>query len=182
MKKIKSSLRAGIFLDLNNISKEIQKKCQNCIIDYKKLKEKMALDYTLKRAYAFVGVSNPIKPSNAKFIKYLDEIAGFIPMQSPLVKNRNGTPKQKETDMFMYEYVSSRIKDFDIFILGSGDKHFRILIKMLLRSGKIINIWSWKSSLSNSVRKLVGDDHVCYIDSIWKDIRKIKQNNSKYNC
>ena len=67
MKKTKSSLRAGIFLDLNNFSKEIQKKCQNCIIDYLKLKEKMALDYPLKRAYAFIGVSNPIKTSNAKF-------------------------------------------------------------------------------------------------------------------
>ncbi|KKL76246.1 hypothetical protein LCGC14_2046790 [marine sediment metagenome] len=176
MKKIKSSLRAGIFLDLNNISKEIQKKCQNCIIDYLKLKKRMALNYTLKGAYAFIGVSNPIKPKNAKFIKYLDEIAGFIPMQSPLASKRDGTLKQEETDMFMSEYIDSWAKDFDVIIIGSGDVHYLILVKMLLSMYKIVVVWSWKNGLSGSIRKTVGDDYIYYIDDIWEDIRKEKHN------
>ena len=182
MKKTKSSLRAGIFLDLNNFSKEIQKKCQNCIIDYLKLKEKMALNYTLKEACAFVAVSTPMKPKNSMFIKYLDNVAGFIPMQSPLATKRDGTPKQEETDMFMHEYISSRSEDFDVIILGSGDVHFLILIKILLSQYKIVIVWSWRKSLSNSVRKLVGDDYIHYIDDIWKDIKKLKQKDSLYNC
>ncbi|KKN08976.1 hypothetical protein LCGC14_1051240 [marine sediment metagenome] len=182
MEKNKSRLRAGIFLDLNNISKEIKKKSQNYVIDYRKLKEKMALNYTLKEACAFVAVSTPMKPKNSMFIKYLDNVAGFIPMQSPLATKRDGTPKQEETDMFMHEYISSRSEDFDVIILGSGDVHFLILIKMLLSQYKIVVVWSWKNSLSPSVRKTVGDDYIHYIDEIWKDIRKLKQKNSLYNC
>ena len=150
METIKSELRTGIFLDLANIGKEAQKKHKNCIIDYKKLREKMALNYTLKSAYAFVGVSNPIKLRNEMFIKYLEEVAGFIPMQSPLVKKHGGTLKQEETDMFMSEYIDSRAKDFDVIIIGSGDVHFKILIKMLVSMYKIVVVWSWKNALSVS--------------------------------
>ena len=182
MKKNKSRLRAAIFLDLNNISREVQKKCQNCVIDYSKLKEKMALNYNVKEAYAFVGVQDPVKPRNAKFIKYLDEGAGFFPMESRLAAKRDGTPRQEETDMFMHEFVNSLSEDYDVFILGTGDHHFLVLIKVLLSSYKIVIIWSWKNSLSQSVRNAVGDDYVYYIDEIWDDIKKPKQLNSSHTC
>jgi len=174
VEKIKSKLRTGIFLDLANIGKEAEKKHKNCIIDYKKLREKMALNYTLKSAYAFVGVSHPMKLGNIMFIKYLEEVAGFMPLQSPLAKKHGGGLKQEETDMFMSEYIDSMAADFDVIIIGSGDIHFIILIKMLLSMYKIVIVWSWKNSLAPSIRDIVGDDYVNYIDDIWEDIKKKK--------
>jgi len=119
MIKMKSSLQAAIFLDHSNIWSPVfkLKKYQKYIIDYIKLKERMALNYTLKGAYAFMGVSNPMKPEKDKFIKYLDGDTGFIPMLIPVAVKRNGELKQEQIDMFMHEYISSRTGDFDVIIL-----------------------------------------------------------------
>lgn len=174
MEKIKSKLRAGIFLDHSNIATPIieQKKY---IIDYKQLKERMALNYTITGAYAFMGVSNPIKQKKDNFIQYLRGDGKFIPMLIPVAVKPDGKLKQEQIDDFMREYINSRTDDFDVIVIGSGDVHFLFLIKMLLSLYKIVIIWSWKNSLSPSVRKTVGDDYIYYIDDIWKDIIKLKQ-------
>ena len=176
MIKIKSSLQAAIFLDHSNIVTPVikQKKYQEYVIDYKQLKEKMALNYSPEVAYAFMGVSNPLKPKKGNFIKYLDEDAKFIPMLIPVAVKPDGRLKQEQVDGFMREYINSRTEDFDVFIIGSGDVHFLILIMMLLSMYKIVIIWSWKDSLSSSLRKTVGSDYIYYIDDIWEDIKKRK--------
>ena len=173
----KSKLRAGIFLDHSNIYSPINKnkKLKKYAIDYLKLKEIMAQDYTLESAFAFLGVSDTIKPKKAKFIEYLGEIAGFIIMQRPLSTNSNGSYKQEQTDSYMHEYMDYMAEHYDVIILGTGDIDFLMIVRILLGMNKIVIIWSWKSSLHRLLREAVGEYNVYYIDNIWKDIRKLKQ-------
>ncbi len=165
-------------MDHSNIYSHIEDKpeLQNYRINYRKLKNILLQDYAPAGIYAFLGVTEPIKPKKERFINYL-ESAGFIPLKRDLIIKRNGKYTQGGFDIFMALEIENLIPTFDIAIIVSGDIHFTVIVELLQYSLKNVHIWSWKEAMSSHLLKKAGKENVFYIDSIWDKIKRKRTRN-----
>jgi len=173
-------LKAAIFMDHANVAFPILKKKEfrDYVIDYRKMRKILLQDFIYAGAFAFLGVTNPVKPEKKRFMNYL-EMSGFTPLSRELIKKADGTYAQKGLDTFMSLHIDNMIPAFDVAIIVSGDADFLVIVELLKNSMKDVRVWSWKESMSPDLLKEAGKENVFYIDSIWDKIkRKRKQNDS----
>lgn len=172
-------LRAAIFLDHANFFLHMKDKeeFKDYRIDYNKLKDIVLQGHVSAGNFAFLGVTDPIKPTKKRFMDYL-ESTGFILLPHELIRKPNGKYTQGDLDTYMTINIYDLISIFDIAIILSGDVHFTITVEILRKSLKDVHIWSWKEDISPSLLKETGEENVFYIDSIWDEI-KLKRTSSR---
>jgi len=166
-------LKAAIFMDHSNIASPVLKegKFKDYIINYRRLRKILIQGFICVGAYAFLGVTKPIKPKKKRFLDYL-EMSGFTPLYRELIRRSDGTYAQKGLDIFMSFQIDNMIPQFDVAVIVSGDADFLVIVELLKNSQKDVQIWSWKESMSKDLLKEVGEDNVFYIDSIWDRIKR----------
>jgi uncharacterized LabA/DUF88 family protein len=125
-------LRAAIFMDHSNLYSHIKDKPEfkDYRIDYSKLKDILLQGYVFAGNFAFLGVTNPLKPKKERFITYLEN-AGFIPLRRDLIIKRDGKYTQGGFDIFMALQINNLISNFDIAVIVSGDIHFTVIVELL---------------------------------------------------
>lgn len=157
--------RAIIFLDQANVLHNLLK--SNIRIDYKKFKEIMAGDYHLVGSLAYMGIPENVKSKKKGFIRYLGSV-GYVIIKVPLKIFPDGKMKQKRIDMLIHKHMLEFAQDdaFDVAILVSGDEDFMYAVKKVKEMNKEVKIWSFKSSLSNKLIKIVGLDNAFLIDDV----------------
>ncbi len=167
--------RCIIFVDHANIF-------QNLIpidgrIDYLKFKEKLSEGYHLVGASIFLGLLDKVSPKQKIFFRGLKK-SGYYPFFRRVQKTRTGRHLQKGIDISIFNNILTLAEEdsYDVAILATGDGDFVDLVDLLALNKKRIEIWSFKKSLSNKLRKAAGSKNVHYIDDILDDI-EYKPNN-----
>lgn len=178
MKINKVRLKAAIFLDHANIYRYIQNReeLRDYRINYRKLKEILLQGYTSVGTYAFLAVTNPVKPRKKKFIEYLEK-EEFMIFTRPLAKKSDGGLVQKGVDTLMSLMIESFIPTFDIAIIVAGDIDYTVIIGILNNMYKGVQVWSWKDSISKDLSEETGEENVFYIDTIWDKIKRKRKRN-----
>ena len=112
-----------------------------------------------------------LKPKKISFLDYLGS-AGFTILSRPVRKTPNGRKVQKGIDTYIYSDISELTQgDYcDTTVLVSGDEDFCTIIPRLREISKKIEVWSFKRSLSNVLRREAGDENVNYIDDVLDEI------------
>ena len=171
-------LRAAIFMDHSNVASPILKKeeFRDYIINYRELRRILFQGFIPVGAYAFLGVTDPVKREKEEFIDYLGK-SGFTPLSRKLIERSDGTYAQKGIDTLMSLLIDHLIEIFDVAIILSGDADFIVITELLKNSLKDVQVWSWKESMSKDLRKEVGEENVFYIDSIWDLIKRKRKRN-----
>lgn len=169
-------LRATIFMDHSNVASPILQKeeFREFVIDFRKLRKMMFQEFIPAGAYAFLGVTNHVKPEKKKFMNYL-EMSGFTILSRPLIQRSDGSFAQKGLDTFMSLIIDHLIPTFDVAIILSGDADFIVIVEILKNMYKDVQVWSWNESMSPYLFEKVGEENVFYIDSIWEKIRRVRK-------
>ena len=163
-------MRAAVFIDHRNLVTPILDQYE---INYKKLQDILLKNFEDSGVFLFMGVIEPISKKKQKFLKYLEAL-GIIVFTTALVRRRNGTYEQKQVDMLMHEYITTKaeIDDLDTAILVTGDSDFVLSAMLVKNMDKDVIVWSWRDSLAMQLKETVGEMNVCYIDDVWHEIRK----------
>ena len=104
-----------------------------------------------------------------QFFTYLEKV-GYVILDGPVQKTRNGKKRQKGMDILIFNESIELIDAYDKCILVSGDADFVYLVEKLKEYGKKIEIWSFKKSLSKRLIDAAGKENIHYIDTILDEI------------
>jgi uncharacterized LabA/DUF88 family protein len=139
-------------------------------ISYAKFKNYLTGNDYLIGAMMYMGIPDDILPKKRRFLHYLTS-QGFILQTRPLMIVR-GKKIQKQLDIFIYRDIVELAHEdsYDKAILVSGDADFIEIVKKIKELGKIIEIWSFKKSLSSKLLREAGQNAVHYINDILSDI------------
>ena len=143
-------------MDHSNVASPVLKegKFKDYVINYRKLRKILQQGFICVGAYAFLGVTSPIKPKKRRFLDYL-EMSGFTPLSRELIKRSDGTYSQKGLDIFMRNYIRC------------GE-----MVKFRNSNKKLLGI----ALLSVCLLVLVSNGF--YVDAIWD---KIKRKRKRYD-
>ena len=111
-------MRAAVFIDHRNLVTPILDQYE---INYKKLQDILLKNFEDSGVFLFMGVIEPISKKKQKFLKYLEAL-GIIVFTTALVRRRNGTYEQKQVDMLMHEYITTKAEIDDAYIFLTDKK------------------------------------------------------------
>lgn len=159
--------RCLIFFDHANIYQNL--KPIGGRIDYIKFKEIVSKGFHLVGAFIYLGISKRILIEKQKFFRFLKK-AKFVIQSKPLQESPDGRKKQKGIDVFMYHEIVDLMDAYDKSIIISGDSDFIDAVKEVKKFNKMVDVWSFKRSLSYKWKDAVGLENIYYIDDILDEI------------
>lgn len=162
--------RVMIFIDNWNITRNFQNLNIDC--DYKKFLSKITKNRKLVMTCLYMGVKKPISKKDAIYLKYLKKV-GIKPIVRA-VKLSKGKIVEKRIDVLIAVDMiyNGCLNKFDKAILVSGDSDFLPAVVKLREMKKEVELWSFKSSLSQLLSNYLGKKRVFYIDDILDKIKK----------
>ncbi len=119
----------------------------------------------------YMGIPEELYPKKKRFLKYLTS-QGYVIQARPIKIIAEGKKMQKGLDIFIYRDIIELADEdsYDKAILVSGDSDFIEIVRKLRDLKKMIEIWSFKRSLSHQLLTEVGDENVYFINEILGDI------------
>jgi uncharacterized LabA/DUF88 family protein len=156
--------RLMIFIDNSNIFKGFKK--YRIKADYDKLKSLIVQDRRLEKIILYEGIVYPIKNKKKRWYNDLKKLSGYT-IQTSFDKAISHEVFEKKVDIrIAIDMVSFAYEDkYDIAALVSGDGDFLPVIKKLKDLEKQVEIWAFKYSLANVLKKIITSKHLYYLDS-----------------
>ncbi len=86
--------------------------------------------------------------------------AKFVIQSKPLQESPDGKKRQKGIDLFMYKEIVELMEAYEKVIIISGDSDFIDAVKEIKKFNKMVDVWSFKKSLSYKWRNAVGLEYL----------------------
>ncbi len=162
--------RIAIFIDNSNIFKGFRK--YNIRADYEKLKHIITRDRELQNIFLYEGVVYPMSPEKKKWYNDLSNQSGYIVKASFDKIASSGAIEKKVDIKIAIDIVSLAYEDaYDTAVLVSGDGDFVPIIKKIIELKKNVEIWAFKYSLANAIKKLLDQKKIHYLDDILNELK-----------
>ncbi|MDY6788565.1 MAG: NYN domain-containing protein [Candidatus Nanohaloarchaea archaeon] len=145
--------RIMIFIDGSNLFFGAKIYEDSLSIDFKSLREMLAADRDLRRAYYYGSIDPEENPDQVKFYDFLQH-NGFKTIIEP-VRERKGSKIEKGADTgLVTDMLSLGFQDsYDTAIIVSGDADFKRAIQVVQSRGLRVEIASFRENLSNEIQK-----------------------------
>lgn len=143
--------RVMCFIDLRNIFNRGFDKKLKVRVDLKTMVEMIAEDRRVVGAYVFDGAPRGDNFERDKNMHYCLQRLGFRLKVRDAYDDKNGVQKEVDVDMGT-EMVDQAADDtFDVAVVVSGDRDFIPAIERVIRRGKIVEVASFRDSISNDM-------------------------------
>ncbi|MFW9818360.1 MAG: NYN domain-containing protein [Candidatus Thorarchaeota archaeon] len=162
--------RITVFIDNSNIFKGFRK--YNIKVDYEKLKRVITRDRELQNIILYEGVVYPLSPEKKKWYNDLSEKSGYI-IRTSFDKIAFNDAVEKKVDIkIAIDIISLAYEDtYDTAVLVSGDGDFVPVVKKIKTLGKNFELWAFKYSLANTLKKEIDYGKLFYLDEILNSIK-----------
>jgi len=146
--KESSSLRVGVFVDVQNIFYSAKEYFRGKV-DFERLLEYSVRQRELIVAFAYLVTSDDVDQS--AFISRLEHM-GFVVKTKPLKKRPDGSARG-DWDMGIAIDTLIFSPKLDVIVLVSGDGDFTELVKVLKSRGVIVEVVSFPQNISEELKK-----------------------------
>jgi uncharacterized LabA/DUF88 family protein len=162
--------RIIIFIDNSNIFKGFQK--YNIKADYEKLKNIITKDRKLQGIFLYEGVVYPMSPKKKKWYEDLSKNSGYV-IKASFDKIALSDTIEKKVDIHIaIDIVSLAYENaYDIAVLLSGDGDFVPAVKKVKELDKKVEVWAFRYSLANALKKELEQGNIYYLDDILSKIK-----------
>jgi len=162
--------RIIIFIDNSNIFKGFQK--YNIKANYEKLKNLITHGRKLDNIFLYEGVVYPMSPEKKNWYKELTSRSGYV-IKVSFDKIATGGAIEKKVDIkIAIDIISLAYEDaYDTAVLVSGDGDFVPIVKKVKDLGKNVEVWAFRYSLANSLKRELEKENVNYLDQILSEIK-----------
>ncbi|MFX1298183.1 MAG: NYN domain-containing protein [Promethearchaeota archaeon] len=162
--------RITIFIDNSNIFKGFQK--YDIKADYEKLKNIIIQERNLQDIFLYEGVVYPMSPEKRSWYKELSTRSGYI-IKVSFDKIATGGAIEKKIDIkIAIDIISLAYENmYDTAVLVSGDGDFVPVIKKVRELGKNMEVWAFKYSLANTLKRELEKKNIRYLDDILSKIK-----------
>jgi len=162
--------RVVVFCDHANIFHNLLERKMR--IDYKRFRELLTGDYHLVTAVMFMGFPQELFEKKKRLIRALDK-TGWIVIPCPIARLPNGSIKQDGVDEEMLQLITQFACEdyYEKAVIISGDRIFVKAIKYLQDLNKLVEVWSFRRSLSRQLIEVIGEENIYYIDDVLEHIR-----------
>lgn len=162
--------RITIFIDNSNIFKGFQK--YNIKADYEKLKNLITQNRKLQNIFLYEGAVYPMSQEKKSWYKELTTRSGYI-IKASFDKIAIGEVIEKKVDIkIAIDIVSLAYENvYDRAVLVSGDGDFVPVVKKVKKLGKIVELWAFRYSIANSLKRELEKEYVHYLDDILSEIK-----------
>jgi uncharacterized LabA/DUF88 family protein len=165
--------RIIVFIDNSNIFQGFRK--NNIKVDYEKLKNIITKGRELHAIFLYEGVVYPISPEKKKWYKALSKKSGYVIKASFDKIVSSGFIEKKVDIKIAIDIISLAYENaYDTAVLVSGDGDFVPVVKKVKELEKDVEIWAFRYSLANALKKELGQENIYYIDDILSSITMIK--------
>ncbi|MHA1374304.1 MAG: LabA-like NYN domain-containing protein [Promethearchaeota archaeon] len=162
--------RIIIFIDNSNIFKGFRK--YNIKADYEKMKNFIARGRKLQAIFLYEGVVYPISPQKKRWYKELSNRSGYVIKTSFDKIAANGAVEKKIDIRIAIDIVSLAYENaYDTAVLVSGDGDFVPVIKKVKELEKNLEVWAFKYSLANIIKKELEQENIHYFEEILSEIK-----------
>ncbi|MFX1575213.1 MAG: NYN domain-containing protein [Promethearchaeota archaeon] len=162
--------RITIFIDNSNIFKGFQK--YSIKADYEKLKNLITQNRKLQNIFLYEGAVYPMSQEKKSWYKELTTRSGYI-IKASFDKIAIGEVIEKKVDIkIAIDIVSLAYENvYDRAVLVSGDGDFVPVVKKVKKLGKIVELWAFRYSIANSLKRELEKEYVHYLDDILSEIK-----------
>jgi len=162
--------RVILFCDHANVFHNLQER--KLRINYKRFREILTGDYRLVIAVMFMGFLQNLFEKKKRLIRALKK-TGWTVIPCPITRLSNGSMKQEGVDEEMLLLITQFACEdyYEKAVIISGDRIFVKAVDYLKSLEKVVEVWSFKRSLSRYLIEAVGEENVHYIDDILEEIR-----------
>ena len=162
-------IRIIIFIDNSNIFKGFQ--IYNVKADYEELKNLITGGRKLDGIFLYEGIVYPMSPEKKNWYKELTTRSGYV-IKASFDKIATGRAIEKKVDIkIAIDIISLAYEDaYDTAVLLSGDGDFVPIVKKVKELGKNVEIWAFRYSLANSLKREIEKKHLYYLDDILSQI------------
>jgi uncharacterized LabA/DUF88 family protein len=168
--------RIVIFIDNSNIFQGFKK--YNIKASYEKLKNIITRGRKLQNIFLYEGAVYPMSSEKKSWYKELANRSGYI-IRASFDKIASGGAIEKKVDInIAVDIISLAYENvYDTAVLVSGDGDFIPVIKKIKELKKNVEIWAFKYSLANALRKEFKPGTIYFLDDI---LSKIDLQNSSF--
>jgi len=162
--------RVVIFIDNSNIFQGFRK--YDIKADYEKLKNVITNNRELHGIFLYEGVVYPMSPEKKKWYKALSKKSGYV-IKASFDKIASSGAIEKKVDIkIAIDIISLAYENaYDTAVLVSGDGDFVPVVKKVKELDKDVEIWAFRYSLANALKKELGPENIYYIDDILSKIK-----------
>ena len=162
--------RIVIFVDNSNIFQGFKK--YNIKADYEKLKNLITRGRNLQSIFLYEGIIYPISSEKKSWYKGLSSKSGYVIKASFDKISSQGVAEKKVDINIAVDIISLAYENaYDTAVLVSGDGDFVPVVKRLKEIGKSVEVWAFKYSLANTLKKELELENINYIDDILSNIK-----------
>jgi len=162
--------RIIIFIDNSNIFKGFRK--YNIKADYEKLKNFIARGRELQSIFLYEGVVYPMSSQKKLWYKELSKRSGYVIKASFDKIASNGAFEKKIDIRIAIDIVSLAYENaYDTAVLVSGDGDYVPVVKKVKELEKNIEVWAFKYSLANTLKKELKQENIFYFEEILSKIK-----------
>ena len=159
-----------VFIDNSNIFKGFRK--YNIKADYEKLKKTITHGRKLNGIFLYEGVIYPMSPEKKKWYKDLSNKSGYV-IKASFDKIAFNDAIEKKIDIkIAIDMVSLAYENaYDTAVLASGDGDFVPAVKKVKELNKKVELWAFRYSLANALKREVEQENIYYLDDILSKIK-----------
>ena len=161
--------RVVIFIDNSNIFQGFRK--YDIKADYEKLKNAITNNRELHGIFLYEGVVYPMSAEKKKWYEALSKKSGYV-IKASFDKIASSGAIEKKVDIkIAIDIISLAYENvYDTAVLVSGDGDFVPVVKKVKELDKDVELWAFRYSLANTLKKELGPEKIYYMDDILSKI------------